>query len=516
MRGVLVALTLALGPLPSTLAQTPTGAITQVDARSEVAAALFAASATQAAAERAADATLKAQRTEIEGLRAQVSGGAAQLRVALTAAEEEYVAVLAARDRAYAQEIAVFRDAVEDVAKTPEGLAALASFNAGDEIRALAVLDDLRAARDAARKKRADIESAAEGRRIATLALEARNDGKLTTAQVINRFEEITNLDPVFADWIELGRLYRDAGRLPDALRAANAAADAATTDQDRAVAFTDMGDLQLAQGTLDAAAKSYMAAHPMMERLAHDEPSNDASQRNLSVSYINIGDVQVAKGDLPAALISYGKSLAIRERLAKADPSTAASKRDLAGVYNKIGDVQVVRGDLTTALINYRASLDTVEQMARVEPSNPGWQWDLSIAHEVIGDAQLAQGNSAAALSSYQESRSLREGLAIIDPGNTRWQRGLALSHARVGDAQRVQDELAAALASFREALAIAEHLAKVDPSNTAWRRDVLTMLNRIGDVQEKQGDTPAALLNYRASLAIAEQLAESESQRH
>ena len=64
------------------------------------------------------------------------------------------------------------------------------------KIGALTVLDNLRAARDAARQKRADIESAAEGRRIATLALEARNRVKPTTAQVITRYEEVTRLDP--------------------------------------------------------------------------------------------------------------------------------------------------------------------------------------------------------------------------------------------------------------------------------------------------------------------------------
>ena len=85
---VALALAMAFGPLSSTLAQAPTGTIAQVDARAEVAAALFAASATQAAAERVADAKLRAQRKEIEGLRAQVRGGAAQLKAALTAAEE--------------------------------------------------------------------------------------------------------------------------------------------------------------------------------------------------------------------------------------------------------------------------------------------------------------------------------------------------------------------------------------------------------------------------------------------
>src|SRR5688572_9219644 len=193
---------------PQTLAQAqaPKGAIVQVDARAEVAAALYAASTTQAAAERVADAKLRAQRKEIDGLRAEVRAGNVQLQAALTAAQETYIAALAARDRAYAQEIGVFRATVQDIAATPEGVAALARFNTGDEISALAVLDELRKARDVARQKRVDIESAAEGRRIAALAVEARARGKLTTAQVIARYEEVTRLDPgVHWDWVELG-----------------------------------------------------------------------------------------------------------------------------------------------------------------------------------------------------------------------------------------------------------------------------------------------------------------------
>ena len=105
----------------SAVAHGATAAIGEVDARAEIAAALFAASATQAAAERVADAKIRLQRKEIEELRGKVRAGDAQRKVELTAAEEKYVAALAARDRAYAQEIAVFRKAVEDIAATPEG-----------------------------------------------------------------------------------------------------------------------------------------------------------------------------------------------------------------------------------------------------------------------------------------------------------------------------------------------------------------------------------------------------------
>src|SRR5579872_2318890 len=184
----------------------------EVDAKAEVAAALYAASATQAAAERVADAKLRVQRKVIEQLREKVRTGVsetASVRSELARAQEEYVAELAKRDRAYSEEIAVLRAAVQDIAASPAGAAALARFNAGDEVGALAVLDDLRGARDAARQKRAAIESAAEARRIATLALDARTKGKVTTTDAIARFEEVTRLDPgVHWDWVELGRLY--------------------------------------------------------------------------------------------------------------------------------------------------------------------------------------------------------------------------------------------------------------------------------------------------------------------
>jgi len=340
-RGWLVAFVLVLGAPLSGLAQTPTGALAQVDVRAEVAAALYAASATQAAGERVADAKMRAQRKAIDELRAQVRAGDAQLRASLTAAQEAYVAALAARDRAYAQEIAVFRAAVQDIAATPEGAAALARFNAGDEIGALAVLDDLRKARDAARQKRADIESAAEGRRIAKLAVDARARGKLTTAQVIARYEEVTRLDPgVHWDWVELGRLYQEAGRLPDARRAAKAAADTAADDHDRAVALGALGDVQSAQGDRPGALASYQAALAIAERLAQADPGNLGWQRDLAISHEHIGKVRVAQGDGPGVLASYRAAHAIRERLAQADPSNAQWQRNLIVSFVKLNDV--------------------------------------------------------------------------------------------------------------------------------------------------------------------------------
>jgi hypothetical protein len=52
------------------------------------------------------------------------------------------------------------------------------------------------------------------------------------------------------------------------------------------------------------------------------DGRTNDADwQRALSVAYIKVGDVQVDQGDLAGALKSYRDSLAIAEHLAISDP---------------------------------------------------------------------------------------------------------------------------------------------------------------------------------------------------
>ena len=98
--------------------------------------------------------------------------------------------------------------------------------------------------------------------------------------------------------------------------------------------------------------------ASPSRERLAKSDPGNAGWQRDLSVSYDKVGDVQVAQGDLAGALKSYRDSLAITERLAKSDPGNAGWQRDLSVSYNKVGDVQMAQGDLAGALKSYRDGL--------------------------------------------------------------------------------------------------------------------------------------------------------------
>ena len=350
------------------------------------------------------------------------------------------------------------------------------------------------------------------------LADEARVDRlQLNYDAACAKFAEAARLDPdnVWL-WIELGDLWVTRGSLAEAAKAFSAARDAAArsgNDRDLSVTYNRLGDVQVAQGDLAGALKSYRDSLAIRDRLAKSDPGNAGWQRDLSVSYNKVGDVQVAQGDLAGALKSYRDSFAIRDRLAKSDPGNAGWRRDLAVSHNKIGNAQVAQGDLAGALAAYRDSLAIADRLAQSDPGNAGWQRDLAVSYNKIGDVQVAQGDLAGALKSYRDSLAIRDRLARSDPGNAGWQRDLSVSYNKIGDVQVAQGDLAGALKSYRDSLAIADRLAQSDPGNAGWQRDLSVSYEKMGNVQVAQGDLAGALKSYRDSLAIRDRLAQSDS---
>ena len=105
------------------------------------------------------------------------------------------------------------------------------------------------------------------------------------------------------------------------------------------------------------------------------------------------VGDVQIAQGDLAGALKSYRDSLAIIDRLAKSDPGNAGWQRELSVSLNKVGDGQTAQGDLAGALNSYRDSLAIIDRLAKSDPNNAGWQSDLSVSLNKVGNVLAGTG---------------------------------------------------------------------------------------------------------------------------
>ncbi len=91
---------------------------------------------------------------------------------------------------------------------------------------------------------------------------------------------------------------------------------------------------------------------------------------------------MQVAQGDLAGALKSFQDSLAIRDKLAKSDPGHAGWQRDLAVSYEKIGDVQKAQGDLAGALKSFPTASPSESRLvaAVAIAGNARRQHDLSV----------------------------------------------------------------------------------------------------------------------------------------
>jgi hypothetical protein len=100
--------------------------------------------------------------------------------------------------------------------------------------------------------------------------------------------------------------------------------------------------------------------------------------QRDLSVAYEKVGNVQVAQGDLPGALKSYRDSLAITERLAKSDPGNAGWQRDLSVSYAKLAGAFRKASDNTKALDALRQGQAIMARLTRLSPDNAVWKGDL------------------------------------------------------------------------------------------------------------------------------------------
>lgn len=169
-------------------------------------------------------------------------------------------------------------------------------------------------------------------------------------------------------------------------------------------------------------------------------DPSNARWQRTLSVGYEKVGDVQLAQGDLAGALKSYRDEVALQERLAKQDPSNAGWQRTLSVGYEKAGNVQLAQGDLGGALQSYRDYLEIARKLAEQATDNAVWQnnaaWGRYCVAKVLVRIKGGDRNEARRLTN--------EGLDIM----TRLEHQGALD-ANARDTLNKLNELARALVS-------------------------------------------------------------------
>lgn len=295
----------------------------------------------------------------LRSAQAKAAGNAAALALArkdrdeIARQREELVTALARRDQTLAAEVRAYREEITKIASSPDPRKqkALQRFADGQQAEALAELDMIADARRAAHQKALDMADAAERRPTARLALQAHDQGHETLDRVIGRFEQLTRLDPTMTwDWIELGRLYQEQGRLADAKSAAEAAYQSlgGSDERDRAVVLGDLGEVAVQAGDLAGAKARFEEELAILRKLVPANPVSAQAQRDVSVSLEKLGEVAVKAGDVAGAKAHFEEGLVIARKLAQANPTSVEAQRDLSISLERLGDLAVQAGVLS------------------------------------------------------------------------------------------------------------------------------------------------------------------------
>jgi hypothetical protein len=89
---------------------------------------------------------------------------------------------------------------------------------------------------------------------------------------------------------------------------------------------------------------------------------------------------VQVTQGDLSGALKSYRDSLAIADKLAQSDPGNAGWQRDLAVSLAKLATVFKLQNDTAKALNALGQGRGIILRLIERTPENTIWKQDLNL----------------------------------------------------------------------------------------------------------------------------------------
>jgi len=195
----------------------------------------------------------------------------------------------------------------------------------------------------------------------------------------------------------EIGQLVMLAGFAAEIL------AHLPLASQNARVLAEQEADAHQAIGFTDAAEARWRAMCSTLTRLADREPDRADYQRDLSISYERLGDLMVAVGRGEDAARYFQQSLDIRTRLADREPDRADYQRDLSISYERLGDLMEAAGRIDDAVSLYERSLPIAVRLAKNELHITRYQQDLHISYRRLTELLKAAGRHADA-AHYQQ----------------------------------------------------------------------------------------------------------------
>ena len=281
------------------------------------------------------------------------------------------------------------------------------------------------------------------------------------------RIEERGGRDFVTAFQLGLGVVYREQGRVDEALVAHRAALDVAEQERDllaEAAALGHIGNLQAMQGRAEEALAAHERALDICKQLDHAV--------GQAAALGNLGHVHAEQGLPDAALDWHRQAYQLAEK--------RLGSIGQAFALTDIGNVYRMRGQISDALISLGRAWRSHAELGKTG--------DRAAVMDDIGDVYFRQGQLDRALAAYEGSFKLYTRIKHAVG------QAAALSH--VGNVYERQRQLDKALVAHERALEL-----DTDSGHAAGQaRD----LGNIGNVYGRQGRMAEALDRLRTAEAI------------
>jgi hypothetical protein len=294
------------------------------------------------------------------------------------------------------------------------------------------------------------------------------------------------------------------ATALAGAVAPASTPADVDSPENQLAVAYQRVGDLNRARGAFDAARVAYQAWRDRAAALRAAQPDQTLWLRNEMFAVQRLGDLALSAGATTPAAALFADYLARAEAFVAARPADAIGVEALASAHQRIGDAALASGDAESAEREYLALQTAAERLIGFDSANFRWREFVAVAWQRLGAARLARQDPIAALADFETYRSQSQLLVAKDAANPAARYDVANAEEKVGDAMRALGRLAEARVAYQADQEAMAALVAAHPHNAIWRRSLAISRQRLGEVSRAAGDSAGAAEQFRACLAV------------
>lgn len=294
----------------------------------------------------------------------------------------------------------------------------------------------------------------------------------------------------------QIGEVRIDQGRLEAALEALREAYDRSAELvarhpgnggllYDRAQAEFYVGFVYWNHEELDRAEEWLARYRDTTRALAELDPDRLEWLRERAYGEYNLGVLSFEREDFDRAREVFASARETMEALRKAGFQPGAIERDVADAYSWQGSIAESMGDLSVATGHFREALAVYRETVRMHPEDRPLEEEFANVMLHLARVLGAMGQVPEARAVAEESASIHGRLARLDPANVVWQRQYYLS-------RRSTAELAFATGDHATGMVLYEEL----------RSDELA--------RAEDGEVPLSVLRSSLPLRIARARAE------